>query len=90
MIFIMLCYVSRTSLIDLKSISIHTINEYQINEDVFLLIKIKRTISVKNDSLWSTSLTIYILIFCCTKFSIQNWPNYITIYFVLNLFLNKL
>ena len=35
MISFMLCYVSLTSLIDLRSVSIHIANEYQSNEDAF-------------------------------------------------------
>ena len=51
MISFMLCYISWTSLIDLRSISIHTIKEYQINEKAFLLIHISHTISAKGDGL---------------------------------------
>ena len=50
MISFMLCYVSRTSLIDLRTLSIHLINGHQYNEDVFN-INIRRKIRAKGDCL---------------------------------------
>ena len=50
MISFMLCYVSWTSLIDLRTLSIHIINEHQYNEDTFKS-NIRRTISAKGDCL---------------------------------------
>ena len=46
MISFMLCYMSWTSLIDLKTLSIHLINEYQYNKDT-LNSNIRYTISAK-------------------------------------------
>ena len=50
MISFMLCYMSWTSLIDLRMVSIHAINEQQYNEDAFNS-NIRRTISAKGDCL---------------------------------------